>query len=50
MKVLIATGSPRPHGNTNELIKYLSDELRQGGAEVRRVDLHGLSIAPCLGC
>ncbi len=50
MKTLILMGSPRLHGNTAELCKPFSDELKNNGAEVRYITLADKNIAPCKGC
>lgn len=50
MKILILMGSPRLHGNTAELCKPFSDELKSSGAEVRYITLADKNIAPCKGC
>ena len=50
MNVLILMGSPRLFGNTAELCKPFTEELRTNGADVRYVTLADKAIAPCKGC
>lgn len=50
MNVLILMGSPRLHGNTAELCKPFTEELKLNGTNVRYVALASLTINPCKGC
>ena len=50
MRVCILMGSPRLKGNTAELCKPFTDELKLCQAQVEYIELHGKNIAPCLGC
>lgn len=50
MNVLILMGSPRLNGNTAELCKPFTEELRANGATVRYVTLADKDIKPCKGC
>lgn len=50
MRVSIFMGSPRLNGNTSELCKPFMEELRENGAEVTYITLHGKNISPCKGC
>lgn len=50
MKILILMGSPRLKGNTAELCKPFVEELKEGNAEVKYMELESMNIAPCKGC
>ncbi|HIJ79985.1 MAG: flavodoxin family protein [Desulfobulbaceae bacterium] len=50
MKVLALSGSPRKHGNTDELLRAVVAGMRTAGAEVEVIRLCELKIAPCTGC
>ena len=50
MRICILMGSPRTNGNTAELCKHFSNELRLHKAEVEYIILHDKNISPCLGC
>lgn len=50
MRFLILMGSPRPDGNTAELLKPFVAELKALDQEVAYIPLAGKEIAPCLGC
>lgn len=50
MDFCILTGSPRPQGNTAQLLKPFVQELVCGGARVEEIALAALDIKPCLGC
>ncbi len=43
-------GSPRKKGVTTTLLGIIAEEARAAGAEVEWVDVHALSIRPCIGC
>ena len=47
MKTLIFNGSPRPKGNTSELVKLLTEKLE---GEVKIVHAFDGSIKPCIDC
>ena len=47
---LILNCSPRKRGVTTSLLKIVADEARASGSEVEWVDVHSLSIRPCIGC
>ncbi|MBW1710062.1 MAG: flavodoxin family protein [Deltaproteobacteria bacterium] len=50
MKVIAINGSPRPKGNTFNLIKYVFEELENAGIETEIVQLAGKKIRGCLSC
>lgn len=50
MNICILNGSPRPQGNTTELLKPFCEELAAGEAHVNRIDLTELQISSCKGC
>ena len=49
-KILILNGSPRPKGNTSELIKAFKQGAEEAGHEVTVFNLQRMNIRPCLGC
>lgn len=50
LKVLAIAGSPRRGGNTDLLLQEVIAGAESGGAEVKRIVLSELSIAPCRHC
>jgi len=50
LKVLAIAGSPRHGGNTDLLLQEMIAGAESGGAEVKRIVLSELSIAPCRHC
>jgi multimeric flavodoxin WrbA len=50
MKVCILMGSPRPEGNTAELLKPFIAELKNHGCEVEYITLADKKINSCQGC
>jgi multimeric flavodoxin WrbA len=50
MKILGISGSPRPGGNTDLLLKELLAGAASAGAETELVRLSDYAIAPCTGC
>ena len=52
MKILAVNSSPRSGGNshTELLLNHLAQGMREGGAEVRIVNLREKTVKPCLGC
>jgi len=50
MKFCILAGSPRPDGNTAELLKPFMSQLKISGCEVEYITLHDKDVKPCLGC
>ena len=51
MKILALNSSPRRgQGGTALLLDAFLEGMRQAGADVELVYLHGLEIKPCLGC
>lgn len=50
MKILVLTGSPRLHGNSNYLAERFIDGAREAGHSVERFDCARHKISPCLAC
>ncbi len=52
MKVLAINGSPRPKGNTTQLIEILFDVIKEENSEIHTemVQLAGKTINSCLSC
>ena len=50
MKFSILMGSPKPDGNTAQLLKPFMAELAAGGCEVEHIALAEKRIEPCRGC
>ncbi len=48
--ILMLNGSPHKQGVTSSILRIMADEARSAGADVEWVDVHGLSIRPCIGC
>ncbi|MBR4941044.1 MAG: flavodoxin family protein [Clostridia bacterium] len=47
MKTIIFNGSPRPNGDTVQLIRYLTARLN---GEVKTISAYRSNIAPCIDC
>jgi len=43
-------GSPRPGGNTEQLLKVACDSLNANGVDAELVLLHDKFVKPCIGC
>jgi multimeric flavodoxin WrbA len=50
MKILAVAGSPRRGGNTDALLDRAIAGAQSNGAEVERVVLSRLNVAPCIEC
>ena len=50
MKILILNGSPRPNGNTKQMIDSLSEGLKKAGHEWDVVNVARMNIHGCLAC
>lgn len=50
MKVLAISGSPRPQGNTQLLLKEALKALEQQGIATEYLSLHDKDIRPCVAC
>ncbi len=50
MRVVAFSASPRIGGNSEILLDHIIEGLVSGGAEVRKIRTHALSISPCSGC
>lgn len=49
-KILVLTGSPRRHGNSNHLAERFIAGAQEAGHSVQRFDCAQHKIAPCLAC
>ena len=49
-KILALLGSPRKKGNSTTLALKIIEGAESAGAEVEKIYLHGLNIAPCHAC
>jgi multimeric flavodoxin WrbA len=49
-RLLGIVGSPRPGGNTEQLVTRVLEAAREHGAETRLFSVAGRTIAPCLAC
>jgi multimeric flavodoxin WrbA len=49
-RILGVVGSPRPGGNTEQLVQRVLDAARAEGAETKLFIAAGKTIAPCLAC
>jgi multimeric flavodoxin WrbA len=50
MKILILNGSPRPNGNTKQMIDALCEGLKKAGHEWDVVNVARMNIHGCLAC
>ena len=50
MKVLILNGSPRPKGNTSQMITFFCEGLKSAGHEYDVIDVCRRNIHGCLAC
>ena len=50
MKILILNGSPRPNGNTKQMIDALCEGLKKAGHEWNVVNVARMNIHGCLAC
>jgi len=50
VQLVILAGSPRKNGNTAALARAVAEGAQEAGAQVETFYLHGMRIAPCLGC
>ena len=50
MNVCILKGSPRKNGNTNSLLVPFAEALKEAGCSCRELDLHTMSLEPCVAC
>lgn len=50
MKVLSILGSPHKQGNTDKVLGWVDDELREGSHEVERINLIEKNIGYCQAC
>jgi len=50
MNILILRGSPRPHGNTAQLIRAFTEGAASIWNKTRCLDVTAMKIAPCTAC
>lgn len=50
MKVILISGSPKPHGNTAQLMEECARSITEKGVETEVVSLAGMKIESCSGC
>lgn len=50
MNILVVTGSPRKHSNTDMMAEAFAEGAREGGHEVKVVNLYDYQVSPCLAC
>jgi multimeric flavodoxin WrbA len=50
MKVVAVSGSPRPQGNTSQLLHQVLEVLAKQGMETEYLSLHDKQILPCKAC
>ena len=50
MKILVLNGSPRPKGNTAEMVAVFKDAAEKAGHTVDAVDVCKMDIKGCLAC
>lgn len=50
MKVLLISGSPKPQGNTAQLIQECAKVIQETGVETEIVSFAGMKIEACIAC
>jgi len=50
MKVLLISGSPKPNGNTAQLLGECAKVIQDSGVETEIVSLAGMKIESCIAC
>ena len=50
MKVIAFNGSPRPNGNTRQLLDVVLEEVARFGIETELIQLGSRPVGPCLAC
>ncbi len=50
MKVLLISGSPKPNGNTAQVLEACAKVIREAGVEVEVVSFAGMKIEACIAC
>ena len=50
MKILVLNGSPRPQGNTKQMIEAFRQGAESAGHEVTVLDVCRMKVAGCLAC
>ena len=49
-KVVIISGSPRPDGNTMDVLSVAAEEIKNAGCEAEIISLAGKEIKACIAC
>jgi multimeric flavodoxin WrbA len=50
MKVLLISGSPKPNGNTAQLLQECAKVIQEAGVEAEIVSFAGMKIEACIAC
>lgn len=50
MKVVLISGSPKPNGNTAQLMQECAKVIEEHGVETEIVSFSGMKIEACIGC
>lgn len=50
MRVILINGSPRPNGNTAEVLNVCREAIEAEGVEVKTISLAGKKIESCIAC
>ncbi len=50
MKVLLISGSPKPNGNTAQVLEECAKVIREAGVEAEVVSFAGMKIEACIAC
>ncbi len=50
MKVLLISGSPKPNGNTTQLLQECAKVIQETGVETEIVSFAGMKIEACIAC
>lgn len=50
MKIILVSGSPRPHGNTQYVLEACAEEIRSKGLEAEVLSLARKEIRACIAC
>ena len=49
-KVILLSGSPRPKGNTMQVMETCGEVIRQEGLEAEIISLHNMQVRSCIAC
>ena len=50
MRILVLNGSPRPKGNTKQMVDAFREDAESAGHKVDVVDIRRKKISGCLAC